>query len=262
MDCRKCITWALSAWTATLVSATPATAEWFFDVYGGGGFIENNDVKLRKNYSVVNNLGSASLRLRATLRDVKADDFTTAGGRFGYWSEAFPYLGVGLDLFLFDLDVPRQRVKADANATLDVRVDHRTFHIDQGIRLPVRLPSVTFPTTVVGVAPDVLFRYPLLRDAQFPKGRLQPYFSVAPAFLFTDTDLDFELGVKVGTGLSWQFHKNVAVFTEYRFTHFSPEVERGSFRISQSGLSTRIRNPRIETDINTHHILAGISFRF
>jgi hypothetical protein len=120
----------------TLLTAPPVSAEWFFDLYGGGAFVENTDVKLRKNFRFANNLGSADVRLRATLRDVKADDFATAGGRFGYWSEAFPYLGLGVDVFLVDLEVPRQRVRADANATVDVRVRHRTFHIDQGINPP------------------------------------------------------------------------------------------------------------------------------
>jgi opacity protein-like surface antigen len=250
--------------TGTFLSvlALPASAEWYFDVYGGGGFIESNDVKLRKNFRVANDLGSASLRTRATLRDVKADDFATVGGRVGYWLESFPYSGIGLDVFLFDLDIPRQTVKADANANLDVKIGTRTFHLDQGVRLPVRIPAVTFPTTAVASSVDFMFRYPLLIDTAFPKGRLQPYFSVAPALLFTDAAPDVELGVKVGTGLFWQFHKNLALFTEYRFTHFSPEVERGSFRISQNGVGVRIRNPKIETELNTHYILAGVSFRF
>lgn len=254
--------WALAMGVMLSVTSTPVSAEWYFDAYGGGGFIENNDVTLRKKFSASHDLGAASLRLRATLRDVKADDFTTAGVRFGYWLESVPYSGIGLDLFLFDLDTPRQTVTTDANAALDIRIDDKTFHIDQGVRLPVRIPRFTFPTTAVASSVDFMFRYPLLIDAEFPKGRLQPYFNISPALLFTDTDPDVELGVKVGTGIAWQFHKHFALFTEYRFTHFSPEVERGSFRISQDGVGVRIRNPKVETDLNTHYILAGISVRF
>jgi opacity protein-like surface antigen len=250
--------------TSALLSTTgaPASAEWYFDVYGGGGFIENNDVTLRKKFSIANELGSATLRLRATLRDVEASDFGTVGARFGYWLESVPYTGIGLDAFMVDLDTPRQTVKADANATLDVEVDDKTFHLDQGISLPVRIPRFTFPTTAVASAVDFMFRYPFLIDAESPKGRLQPYFNISPALFFTDAAPDVELGVKVGTGVAWQFHKYVALFVEYRFTHFSPEVERGSFRITQSGVSVKIRNPKVETDLNTHYILAGLSLRF
>jgi len=258
----KRIAWALFMGAMLGAIGTPVSAEWYFDVYGGGGFIENSDVTVRKKYSISNELGSATLRLRATLRDVEAKDFGTVGGRIGYWLESVPYVGIGLDAFMVDVDIPRQTVQADANATLDVTIRGREFHIDQGASLPVRTPSINLPTTAVASAVDFMFRYPLLRDAEFPKGRLQPYFSISPALLFTDADPDIELGVKVGTGIAWQFHKYFALFTEYRFTHFSPEVERGSFRVSQGGVGTRIRKPEIGADLNTHYILAGLSVRF
>ncbi len=43
----------------------------------------------------------ATARVRATLRGVKAKDFPAGGMRFGYWFESAPYVGLGLDMFMF-----------------------------------------------------------------------------------------------------------------------------------------------------------------
>ena len=247
----------------------PTSAEWFIDLYGGGGFIESNDVSLKKKFNLLNeaglpdDLGTATLRVRATLRDVKAKDFPTGGMRFGYWFESVPYVGLGLDVFMYDLGTKRQRVQADANADLDVEFDDESFHLDAGTRLPVTIPAFTFPLTAVVAPLELMVRWPLLVNADFPKGRLQPYLTAAPSILFTDEDPEVTLGVKVGTGLAWQFHKHFALFTEYRFTHFSPEVRRGSFTlIDQGGVTVKVRKPKVATDLNTHYVIAGISFRF
>lgn len=263
--------WGCVLWVLFHVVPEPVWAEWFLDVYGGGGFIASNDVAIKKKLNLSeleeiglpSDLGAATLHLRATLRDVRAHDFATGGLRFGYWLESVPYIGIALDAFVFDLSVPRQTVIVDANARLDVELEDETFPLEEGIRLPVRLPSVAFPTTAITSSPSVMLRWPTLVSTDFPKGRVQPYFTLGPALLFTDTAPEVSLGVKVGTGLAWQLHRHFALFIEYRFTHFSPEVETGSVTlIDRSGVRVRIRNPKIETDLNTHYVIAGISFRF
>src|SRR6266436_9803429 len=67
------------------------------------------------------------------------------------------------------------------------------------------------------------------------------------------SDTDASVGVKVGAGVAWQFTKNIAMFGEYRFTHFSPEF---TFRDDVLG------NATLSTDVNTHYLLVGVSFRF
>src|SRR5437016_3924801 len=74
------------------------------------------------------------------------------------------------------------------------------------------------------------------------------------AELTTQTATDTSLGVKVGAGASWQLFEHVAVFGEYRFTHFRAEP------VLNSALSS-LRVP-LQSDLNTHHLLAGISWRF
>jgi opacity protein-like surface antigen len=103
-----------------------------------------------------------------------------------------------------------------------------------------------------------MLRRPVWASAAFPHGQLQPYLTAGPALLYTEVDPDVELGVKVGVGLAWQFHQHFALFGEYRFTHFSPEVDTGGLDVG--GVETGDLD--VEADLNTHYFLAGISFRF
>ena len=123
--------------------------------------------------------------------------------------------------------------------------------------------AIDLSVTVIGF--DAMFRYPLMKTPQFPNGQLQPYFTLGPAvfiahaedtinfFPFNQSDTDTKLGLKLGLGATWLFTKNIGMFGEYRFTHFSPEF---TFNDSFLGKST------LSTDVNTHHFLAGVSFRF
>ena len=104
----------------------------------------------------------------------------------------------------------------------------------------------------------------MLPSKGFPRGRLQPYFTLGPAIFIAEakdsgnftpaqqSDTDATVGVKLGVGAAWRLLANVAVFGEYRFTHFSP---RWSFA-NGGALGT------LEADINTHHLLFGVSYRF
>jgi opacity protein-like surface antigen len=110
-----------------------------------------------------------------------------------------------------------------------------------------------------------MLRLPLVKSADFPNGRLQPYASVGPAIFISkaedttnfappanQSDTDTSVGFKVGAGVTFLFTKNIGIFGEYRYTHFSPE-----FEFTTAGVKSKT-----ETDINTHHLLVGASFRF
>ena len=81
----------------------------------------------------------------------------------------------------------------------------------------------------------------LLKTEAFPKGQLQPYITAGPGIFIArgtnlvtgpglggptsrGSDTDAEIGVKAGAGLAWQFHRNLALVAEYRFTHFRKTV--------------------------------------
>src|SRR6266480_6985317 len=69
------------------------------------------------------------------------------------------------------------------------------------------------------------------------------------------SNTDTSLGLKAGIGATWFVTQNMGVFGEYRFTHFSPEFE---FQNTFPG-NTKLK---VHTDINTNHLLIGVSFRF
>src|SRR3989442_3060005 len=109
-----------------------------------------------------------------------------------------------------------------------------------------------------------MLRYPLMKSAAFPNGQLQPYVTLGPAIFHAhaedsrnfepsnQSDTDTSVGVKVGTGVDWQFTKNIAVFGEYRVTHFIPAF---TFRDDIRGSAT------LSTDVNTHSLLLADSYR-
>jgi opacity protein-like surface antigen len=216
-----------------LAVAAPAAAEWFGDFYLGGAFTERHDVDTNS----------------VTTLDVRFDKSFAGGARGGYW---FPFelgplnFGVGLDISHFRPDISRQtRSFCSRFCTSGVFDD-----------LDLSVWTIGF---------DAMLRFPLLKSPQFPKGQLQPYITVGPAIFVAHAedrrnfepsnqdDTDASVGVKVGAGVAWQFTKTIAMFGEYRYTHFSPEF---TFRDDVRGSAT------LSTDVNTHYLLVGASFRF
>ena len=118
--------------------------------------------------------------------------------------------------------------------------------------------------SVTGVSLDLMVRGRVLPSQEFPRGRLQPYFTVGPTVSIAEaedspnfdpanqSESDTAVGVKVGAGVAWNILKHVTVFGEYRLTRFSPD-----FRFSDLGFPATM-----ETDVNTHHFVGGIGFRF
>lgn len=229
----------------TLAVPRPASAEWSADLYVGAAVTQSRDFKATETLGGV--------RLSATAQDVDFDTSVSFGGRVGYWFESIPILGLGLDAFHFRPDVGSQRLTV-CLSPLGCIVE----------------PFEGFDLSVTSVSLDLMLRWPLWTSAEFPKGRLQPYLTAGPALFIArgsdretpasrrQSDTDTSLGVKAGAGLVWLFHKNVGLFGEYRFTHFSPEF---NFRDvdALTGAASRVR---LTTDVNTHHLLGGIAFRF
>ncbi len=230
----------VSAWmTAT---GSPASAEWFIDVYGGGAFTLSEDVEATGSI--------AGLDIDGRLRDVKFDDSFALGGRIGYRFQSVPYLALAVDAWHFRPDVPSQQVTASGTIA--------------GLSgsIPVSIDATDL--SVIAASLDLMFRVPLVRTKDFPQGVVQYYLLAGPAIFVTklgdsqitgggftlvgDSETETTVGVKAGAGFAWQFHKNLAVFAEYRFTHFSPEF--------------KLTDVKLKADVNTHYALGGLSFRF
>lgn len=201
---------------ACLTSAGYAAAEPFVDFYLGVANTSDPDFTAR--------VGGVSVSGEAKIVDASA----VIGGRAGYWLEALPWLGFAVDVSYFRLD--------EENGT------------------------GAFGSWAVPVSALLMLRWPLLKSAESPKGQLQPYVGIGPGVFFSDFDLELagfaddsiDIGLDVRAGLAWQFHKNVALFGEYRFTYFKPEYE-GTFL----GVPTTT-----EFEYSTHHLAVGVSFRF
>lgn len=231
----------LAASAGLLSIACPASAEWFADLYGGAAFTPPSDITL------VVSLPSGPAD--HTFHHVKWNTSAEVGARARYWFDAAPWIGIGLDIFAFKADIPTQTVSTTI----------------LGVTAPATLQAID--VSVAAVALDILqLRYPLQVSEAFPSGRLQPYVAAGPALfrvraknttnseLTTQAATDSSVGLNAGAGLSWLVAKNVAVFAEYRYTHVNAEP------VLNSALSP-LRVP-LQFDLNTHHLLAGASYRF
>ncbi|MGH7306586.1 MAG: outer membrane protein, partial [Candidatus Rokuibacteriota bacterium] len=163
----------------------------------------------------------------------------------GYWLESLPFLGLGVDAFFFSLPVPAQTVAASGNFSGSVNGKPITFTPSGDANLPeLTLPGVAF-------SPQLMLRLPLFVSEDAPKGRVQPYLGGGPAWAFTieSDELALILGGLVRAGVAIQVFRFLALFAEYRYSLF-PE-----FEVKDEGLT-------FKADLNSHHVVAGLSFRF
>jgi opacity protein-like surface antigen len=113
----------------------------------------------------------------------------------------------------------------------------------------------SFDSRVTGLSFDLMGRLPLMVSNNFPNGQLQPYLAVGPGVYFShikispspvfgSKDSDSSAGIKVAAGSTWMFTRNIGLFGEYRFSHFTADLLG------------------FEQDVNTHRLQVGATFRF
>lgn len=208
----------------TLGLAGAASAEWFADLFVGGAFTGTHDIT----------------RNTTTLSDVSFDTSGLVGARGGYWMADLAWAGLSFDVLHYRPDISAQSVTASAGSGQLGKAD----------------------VSAVAFSLDFMFRYSILSTPEFPRGRLQPYVFFGPTLVdanLSDTtnfglsanqsDATTRVGFNGGTGVAWQFHQRVAVFTEYRYLNFSPHWSFG-------------RVGRVSTEISSHLFTTGVSFRF
>ena len=195
---------------ATLgIGVSPAWAELDIDIFGGVSWTKSTDV-------AVDGIDNTNVSVKGVFKDVSLDPGFTVGLRLGYWFEFAPWLGLGLDGFYFSLPVPAQTVNSTVNVTGKI-FGHPISTTSSG---QVRLPSFDLPSA--GFSPQLMLRWPLLTSNDLPKGRLQPYVGVGPAWAVTiDTDkAALILGGLVRGGGSFLLFSHLALFAEYRYSSF------------------------------------------
>jgi len=206
-------------WTFLVLLLTPGItqAEYFTDLYAGIANTSGADVTadiFRYPAPTLNVTKSVSL-----------DNSIAVGARGGYWFDGFHWLGLAADVSYF---------KADGNGV---------------------------ETTIIPISFLVMLRIPLLANKDFPHGRIQPYAALGGGLFYYDISVDFrpdaskELndsgpvpGLDARVGLTWQFHKHIGLFGEYRYTYV--EIDHS---YTAEG---------IQTNLGTHHWLFGVSYRY
>ena len=207
-----------------------ASAEWFFDLYGGGVFPMDPDLTVTRE-------GGTQDRTRETVRG-HSEPVWTVGGRGGYWFDRGPrWLGVALDTSYFEPEYSRPGGAGDV-AKLKIQT--------------------------IAVTPLAMFRLPLLESPEHPNGRLQPYVGVGPGIFHQKATVQFRSGAgdisdegfAVGgdgrAGVAYESLPTWALFLEYRFTHVNDSPEGRS-----NGQKTTV-----DVDLNTNQVLFGVGYRF
>ncbi len=222
---------------------SPAVAEGFFDLYLGAGFPQDNDVDVQADDPTITN-DSAFRAAYPQDRDFEWETTPSIGLRGGYWIDTYPsFIGVGLDLSYY-----------------------RAFDEDEFGELDVWATPMT---------PLLMLRVPLLYSEDFPGGRFQPYAAVGPGFTITAAradlsnlgiglddfeDTTFDLGFDGRAGLAVALGQRFAVFGEYRYTYIEPDFEDTvDDAFGPPDFEAEID---IEPELQTHHVVFGISFRF
>src|SRR5439155_67415 len=84
-----------------LLTAAPASAEWYGDVYAGRSLTLSDDVTVHSPSGL------------SIYRDTELDQSWIIGGRFGRYLDRVPFLGFGVDLFAFSPTIGPQQLHID-----------------------------------------------------------------------------------------------------------------------------------------------------
>ena len=209
--------------------ASPASAEWIAEVYGGGASTNKSD-------------SLQSPGATATLHNLKFDTSGEVGGKVGYWLNGLHEMGAigaGMDVFYFRTNLGQQTVLGTGN----------------GVSVLDTLTPIN--ASVTTIAFDVFkLRLHLLQSEKFPLGQVQPMVSVGPALFLTSAtptstnqnSKNTNVGFKAGAGAHVFLAEMVSLFGEYRFTHVVNDLTFGQ----AIAATTR----------NTHHLIGGVSLHF
>jgi opacity protein-like surface antigen len=125
--------------------------------------------------------------------------------------------------------------------------------------------SFNFDLSVTAVSLNLMGRYPLLKSPDFPRGRIQPYIGLGPGLFITriedlEPDLNNNIGSKMLTfgglqvigGLKFFLLKNLSLFAEYKFSHFTADLSGASANFSLGATQ----------NIDASHFYGGVAYHF
>jgi opacity protein-like surface antigen len=197
-------------------------------------------------------------------RDLTFDSSLLYGGKAGYFFERNLLggnIGAELDVYHFEPNFGAQTVDFSG-----------TFAGVNGDTRP-RFQSANLDVTAVTL--NLLYRFRLLSEPKYPRGRLQPYVGVgAGAFIAeietrTSTfdvnrqidDTDVRPGIQALGGARFFLTRNIALFAEYKFV----KTETFSFSFKESGTISGFpvtETARDRADLTSHLFYGGIGFHW
>lgn len=227
--------------------SSPAEAgEWYFGALVGGAFPSDTNVRGTSSEDVTTTTFKA--------RDARVDSSPVFGAKGGLC----PGL---LGNFCLELEFDHLRPKIRKKAVDSPLLSGQTLsQLDLG---------------VWSLGPNVIGRLGFFSESGYPlETRLHLYLGVGPAFIWTrgkhkdpglfvdapmagKTDTDFSVGVQSLAGLKYFMTKNVAVFAEYQFNHWSPE-----FKFSATGPGGFVERESWKTKVNAHMFYVGLAVHF
>ena len=246
---RVVLSWAA---ISLLAVASLASAEPYLGLYAGAAFPHENPVK----FSEFPLLGT-NLLADVTVSEEGFETSGILGGKFGYFLEPLPFLGFEIDVFnIFGPDIDANRTRSlDVTIPNDGSVGNIkapvSSVIDTGGDIELRVTSVML---------NVIGRLPLMRSADFPQGRLNPYIGAGGGWVNAEIDLKNRLGGDDGAvtdavgaqgiaGLKYFVSPNFALFTEYKYLHvFNAKWSFGG--------------SKVQSDLDISNAVAGVAFHF
>jgi opacity protein-like surface antigen len=226
-----------------LLTAGPASAEWFADAYVGQSFTLKDDMTVHSPSGL------------SIYQDTEFDRSFIIGGRFGRYLNAVPFLGFGIDLSTYMPTIGPQQLHIDGcvpSGGCSGGQGGTTGRID---------------VDVITVSLDVLLRLPLLKSDKAPWGAIQPYITagvpfsqitVTPRttaqFRNQDGDRDYTVGYKVGGGIAFQVAPSLMLFAEYRYMHSEVSVDLHD--------SATVKQTPVHFNLDTHFAVLGLSARW
>ncbi len=217
-----------------------AGAERFIEPYAGVTFTMEEDADVSAS--------GGGFTLAGEFRDVDFDESAIFGLRAGRWLESVENLGFAVDVFGFQPDVESQT--ATFSGTGSVNAGNGVVVATGSAQAQIN----SLDLKVLGFSADIMLR--LMPPDRTPTtlGEVHAYVLAGPALFLAEleSETDAVFGIKAGAGLSWMLTPHTGLFAEYRFTHFSPDLELSSGGVKMD----------FDADISTHHIIVGLTFRF
>lgn len=197
-------------------------------------------------------------------RDLSFDSSVVFGGKAGYFIDRDVLggnVGAELDVYHFAPNFGAQNVRF-SGMFAGVNGD-----------ITARLQSADIDVTAVTL--NVLYRFRLLSQPEYPRGRLQPYVGLGAGAFIAQletrtstfdankeiTDTDVRPGFQALGGGRFFLTRNIALFAEYKFI----QTDTFSFTFKESGTISGFpvtETARDRADLTSHLFYGGIGFHW